>query len=482
MSYIFSWLILGVSVSWGAAPSLQFDPALQHCGVTERLGSEREKRLMTKASKNRPVVASLSELSVHDLNAMAMDLRPVVEEASGARFKTMPGVRVGTKEAVQNALRQDASLFIRRLYDAPEHVLESMIASSVNMYYGILGKYDLQHSDVLLAPEVMNGVIQRGGFEGRGIMDAACLVLAHELTHALQDQMVDLGGQLTSFRDQDEFDAARGVNEGHATFVEWRVAQILGLEDVFWQLNEVAQGWGKQGLMDPAAFETYALYGQGMKFIRTYYDRSGIASTWRPLQKPPSTTAVLFRPELYGSGHVVDLKYAGVLNGVEQKLTKGDWAVIHSYLGEFALRVDMAGLEESAVSEVLAHIVSSYQMAASRSDRRASVRVIDFDASAPAQAYLDLLEKGQEAMAKARSTRGVKWSVTVTPYDAISGDAAVRRVIAPVGAHASAVETQSVWVVRGNRLVVVNVSGFRPGLRMDWTLEEVYQRLGESGN
>ena len=80
-------------------------------------------------------------------------------------------------------------------------------------------------------------------------------------------------------------------------------------------------------------------------------------------------------------------------------------------------------------------------------------------------------------MAKARSVRGTQWSVTVSPYDAISGDAAVRRVIAPVGAHASSVETQSVWVVRGQRLVVVNVSGFRPGLRMDWTLEEVYRRL-----
>ena len=93
------------------------------------------------------------------------------------------------------------------------------------------------------------------------------------------------------------------------------------------------------------------------------------------------------------------------------------------------------------------------------------------------EAYLELLEKGQDAMAKARSAGGKKWSVSVVPYDVISGDASVRRVIAPVGAHSSAVETQSVWVVRGNRLVVVNVSGFRPGLRMDWTLEEVYRRL-----
>ena len=316
---LFSWLVLTLSSVLAAAPPLQFDPSLQHCGVLEQRGNERERRILTRANKTRVTIAHLNELSVHDLNAMAIDLRPVVEEASGAVFKTMPGVRLGTKEAVQDALRQDASVFIHRLYDAPEHVLQSMIESSVNMYFGVLGKYDLQRRDVLLAPEVMNSVIQRGGFEGPAIMDAACLVLAHELTHALQDQMVDLGEQLSVFRDQDHFDAARGMHEGHATFVEWRVAQLLGLEDTFWKLNEVAQGWGKDGLMDPAAFETYALYGQGMSFIQALYEKRGIQSTWDPLRVPPETTAILFRPELYGTGHTVDLKYAGILGGVEQK-------------------------------------------------------------------------------------------------------------------------------------------------------------------
>jgi hypothetical protein len=151
--------------------------------------------------------------------------------------------------------------------------------------------------------------------------------------------------------------------------------------------------------------------------------------------------------------------------------------VINSHLGEYALRMDTAGLDFERVGNVLSHVQNSHRLQAYRPGREAEVRILDFDSSEPAEAYLKLLEEGQEDMAKARSAYGLEWSVTVTPYGAIKGDAAIRRVIAPVGPHSSSIEVQSVWVVRGARLVVVNVTGFRPGLRMDWALEEVYRRL-----
>ena len=85
----------------------------------------------------------------------------------------------------------------------------------------------------------------------------------------------------------------------------------------------------------------------------------------------------------------------------------------------------------------------------------------------------------QEQLAAAISTEARPVDVTVTPYAEIEGDAVIRRVIAPRGAHRSAHEQQSVWVVRGHTMVVVNVQGFKPGLRMDRALQEVFRRLGE---
>ena len=56
-------------------------------------------------------------------------------------------------------------------------------------------------------------------------------------------------------------------------------------------------------------------------------------------------------------------------------------------------------------------------------------------------------------MANARSSPARKWTVTVKPYDAISGDAVVRRV-APVGARVG--HRDAVRLGTGKRLVVVN--------------------------
>ena len=214
-----------------------------------------------------------------------------------------------------------------------------------------------------------------------------------------------------------------------------------------------------------------------MFFIEEFMSRGGLGATWQPIIAPPATTTMLFRPETYAPEYALNDQYAEVLTGVEQKLTKGEWAVVNSHLGEYTLRTDTAGLDEKSVNEVLAHLVNAHRIEAIRDDRKADIRILDFDEVEAPKRYLDLLIAGQEAMANARSSPARKWTVTVKPYDAISGDAVVRRVIAPVGAHASAIETQSVWVLRGKRLVVVNVYGFRPGLRMNWALEEVFTRL-----
>jgi len=190
---------------------------------------------------------------------------------------------------------------------------------------------------------------------------------------------------------------------------------------------------------------------------------------------------MLFRMDTYSPEYTINPQYVTVLKGVEQKLTKGDWAVINSHLGELTLRADTAGLDPKSVDTALGHVKHAHRLQAIRPDRQVDVRILDFDEPAAPLAYLDLLRDGQTAMAAARSAGSQKWTVVVSPYDAIPADAAVRRVIAPVRAHASAVESQSVWVLRGTRLVVVNVQGFRPGLRMDWALEEVFKRLESIG-
>lgn len=342
---------------------------------------------------------------------------------------------------------------------------------------GILGKYAPGTGQVYLGLQPLARAVQ-ASLSPDQTLAAVCLVLAHELAHALQDQGAGVGGRFTQVPDMDAFNGLRAVTEGHAVFVEEQVAEKLGLVDVFWKLNR-HQGWGPDGLEEPAAFALWGLYGQGRRFVRHWHAQGGHDKVWEALKQPPPRTSMIFRPETW-SGAVHERPAWGArLDGVEQKLTKGDWAVVAGPVGEYDLRADVAGLPDPEVDAILEHLVHAHQQDLAMPDRQAHIRVLDFDEPSAPYRYIELLARGQESMAAALSRSGEAWTVTVVPYEAIQGDAVVRRVVAPKAPHPSRLETQSVWVVRGTRLVVVQVQRFRPGLRMDWTLEEVFARLAE---
>ena len=76
-----------------------------------------------------------------------------------------------------------------------------------------------------------------------------------------------------------------------------------------------------------------------------------------------------------------------------------------------------------------------------------------------------------------------EWSVEVRPYDRVDGDAVIWRVVGPntaSGAREAKEEEQALWVVRGTRLVVISVSGFRPGNRLDKAVDQLFDQLGQA--
>jgi len=476
LAVLLGCILMGFYPADGQCRKPKVDPDLYRCGVQAILHPKGKTKQRKALPSKRGMLTDLETLTEDDLMSMALDLKPLVERESGLVFEGFPTFRRADHAEFRESLQFESEVVVRRLYDAPENVLDQMIQAQGSG--GIVGKYGIKDKVIFLNTRSTAGLVAVSKLPPEKMKDAVCLVLAHEMTHALQDQAADLGRQLENFPDMDAFNGMRGVTEGHASFVEKRVAMAMGLEDIFWQLKEGGQGWGREGLIEPSAYETFALYGQGMYFMDHIYEHRGTKGVWEVIQKPPGTTTMLYRFDQYSPSYPVPSKYIQTLKGIEQWLTKGDWAVINAHLGEYFLRKDTAGLDEDKIGAILAHLEGAHQIHALRRDREAEIRVLDFDnASAPYE-YIQLLQAGQEKIAAAKSAAsGVPWVVDVTPYEAIQGDAVVRRVVAPKGAHASRTESQSVWVVRGKRLVVVNVSGFRPGLRMDWALEEVYKRM-----
>jgi hypothetical protein len=440
---------------------------------TEWQSNKRRKTMLP------PPLGDVTTLQMRDLVQMRDDLLPLVEQVAGGRFSEVPGVGMGTDAELGELLYEETLEMLRKLFDAPEELIESMARRAQGSAGILLGKYGLSTKKVYLGLPTLQRSADAKDLGPDERLDAACLVLGHELAHALQMQLASHDERFARLGGIEGFECLHAVGEGHAVFVERGVAQAFDRMPLFWTLTE-GQGWGPEGLMEPRAFSIWAAYGQGLRFIDYHYQAGGHDQVWRVLRELPVQTRMIFRPETYRASVQAPRDYGDLLLGVEQKLTKGEWMRANGPIGELSLREATVGLDEQRIRDTLDSLVWGHELALQRGDRSASVQVLEFaDADAPHQ-FLELLADGQQAAAEAMSSPMQRWVVQVRPYDGVQGDAVVRRVLQPAEPHPSSEETDSVWVARGTRLVAVRAVGFRPGLRMDWTLEEVFRRLDRS--
>lgn len=139
--------------------------------------------------------------------------------------------------------------------------------------------------------------------------DMQAMVLAHELTHALQDQNFDLDKFLHATPDNDDATNARqAVAEGHAMAA--MMQHMLGSVDLasLPSLEPMMAGVVDQQLKEfpaftnaPFFFRLQALfpYLQGMSFMQSGLAHGGWKTLNALFTDPPTTTKELFEPETY---------------------------------------------------------------------------------------------------------------------------------------------------------------------------------------
>ncbi len=307
------------------------------------------------------------------------------------------------------------------------------------------------------------------------------LILAHELAHGLHDDVSDLSRILSELEDLDALRAASCTWEGLATWIEEEVAERLDLMDVYDALIGL-QGWSRTGAREPAAYPVWALYGIGRDFITHHHDVGGADRVWEIVTTPPTRSAVVFRPETYGIPKApASVDYSDVLVGTEQKLTKGAWLLANTRLGEYDLRGDAvyAG-NEAAVAEVLSHLEAARMLSGSRLDNagQGEIRILDFDDASWAATYLALLRDQENAQSSAIAAQlGMPVEVSYAPFEQVPSDDATLRVARLPDVGGTAMERHQAWVQRSDIVVVVSADNFRPGLRLGWTVEAVFEAL-----
>jgi hypothetical protein len=153
------------------------------------------------------------------------------------------------------------------------------------------------------------------------------MLLAHELTHALQDQNFDLESSLDKVKDNDDRALAlKSVAEGDATIAGF--AYAVGRMDnstadsLTNSLKQLPQALAAEaphtpeGLSVPLLFQ----YSEGVRFVAEAYRRGGWTAVDALYRNPPQSSHQILHPELYFNGNApapqIELAgYDGIMRG-----------------------------------------------------------------------------------------------------------------------------------------------------------------------
>src|SRR5579863_405866 len=183
------------------------------------------------------------------------------------------------------------------------------------------------------------------------------LILAHEFTHALQDQNFDLGDRLMSIHDDgDRALALRSVAEGDATLAGW--GYVSGRMDgstvtmLNTNMDDAARTFAAHERDRAiAAYEYFNFpYAQGVRFVGEAYRRGGWAAVDALYRNPPISTQQIMDPSLYFDHPTAPAVVT--LDGYEHGFT--GWSVAdRDVWGELGLQVILqrnCGMKASVVA------------------------------------------------------------------------------------------------------------------------------------
>jgi hypothetical protein len=171
------------------------------------------------------------------------------------------------------------------------------------------------------------------------------IVVAHEYTHALQDQHFDLKGNTISDPTQSDAQLAQlAVLEGDATLTSqlW-ATNNLGFGEMLQLALDAFTG------LDQASLEGIPLvlrrqlefpYTEGMEFVTALHDQGGFDAVNAAIQTPPASTEQILHPEKYTVHEApVAVKAPDLLD----KLGDGWYSVYEQTLGELGIQILAVG-------------------------------------------------------------------------------------------------------------------------------------------
>lgn len=271
-----------------------------------------------------------------EADAWVAELMPIVERVCARNFKSPPVLRVVDRPALAAALSKSARFGYEDALPAmPDTYRNRLYAALAAMEsVALLGMYDPLDKVLYAVPTNVRAALAAFDVDARHYEPFVKLVVAHELTHALQDQ--HLGLAWWRGRGPDARHAFRAAIEGHAVFVQERVAAGIGIDDTSVEISRMLSAGNvpiESEWFDEIESAVRVLYEEiylgGRDFIAHHHEAAGMDGVWRILEAPPAQTSMIASPGTYAPKPRGDGAYPRALSDVDEVFGRG-WRTIVS--------------------------------------------------------------------------------------------------------------------------------------------------------
>lgn len=373
------------------------------------------------------------------LAAVTELLEPRLEPAPALRFVTAS--ELGERVAAENL-----ELFTRQLGD-PDRARASAEQAGAQFAQFAYAKYAWSSKELLVVLPTWNAKARQ--FDRVELIEeeAVRAVLVHELVHALDDQLHDLGGSLLACVDGERMAGFNAALEGHAQLLARRVCAARGWDDGFETFTAMISAL-PPGL-DEASLQLArvqvatagAAYLEGERFVAALLQGGGEEALARAFRTPTDGQTV-FHPEWFldpSRRPVPRFDPEPAFAALEARYPAESWSRTRLGLTSGQLSASLALLEPASVGALVAGVLSArmtvLQPLANPAGKQIALAVFEFHDEAAAQDYMSAAAK-LNRIKDERMTRGFVRILSAgyedfsVPEDGGSGFLATKRIAA----------------------------------------------------
>ena len=220
---------------------------------------------------------------------------PLVEKHTGWKIPDLPKFRLVRRDQYAKVAAQELVGVMRKRQPklSEADALAAAERALQGQANGLLGRYSFLTRTIYLLPGNLKPMATRMKIEHWFTRDLIEIIIAHEMTHAAQDARFPHVEKLAACADDDARAAYGMLVEGHAMFIQERVAADLKISEAAARLGEqmaAETGTGGAG---------WTKYVAGKKFVQAAFDKGGIELVQKLFTKPPRAPLLVLEPENY---------------------------------------------------------------------------------------------------------------------------------------------------------------------------------------